>query len=322
MNSKEKYRNFCLEEKSIQIFLKDWWLDAVCGFDNWDVILAENKNNEIIAALPYQLFRKFGIKYIKQPRLTARMGIWVSYPKGQKYYSRLSYEKEVFNDLLNRLPKVDYFILPFHYNITNWLPFYWRGYQQTTCYSYVIEDISDLNFVFNNFHRSKREYIKRAEKNIKIKFDLPYQDFYEHRRKILSKQNAVISYSKELVKSIFEACYSRNAGKTIYAIDEKGNMHGAIFVIWDENTAYWLLDTLDPVYTASGASSLLIKEAIKYVHGKTQKFDFEGSMIESVEHSFRQYGGVQKPYFVISKINSRLLSLFPQFIKIGKKIIK
>ena len=76
MNSKEKYRTFCLKNKSVPIFHKDWWLDAVCGVDNWDVILAENKNNEIIAVLPFCIQKKI-FKYIKQPIYTHHLGIWI-----------------------------------------------------------------------------------------------------------------------------------------------------------------------------------------------------------------------------------------------------
>lgn len=317
MNPKDRYRNLCLEKQSIPIFHKDWWLDAVYGAKNWDVILSENKNNEIIAALPYCV-KKLFFSYIKQPRQTPQLGIWIIYPKNQKYLKRLEYEEEIFTDLMNRLPKADYFVMPFQYNITNWLPFYWQGYKQTTCYSYVIEDISNLDLVFSNFDSSKKRNIRKAENNITIKFDLSYHDFYENHQLTLSKQNAVISYSKEFFQNIYEACYARNAGKTIYAIDENGKLHGALFIVWDENSAYHLIYTLDPDYRNSGASSLLVKEAIKYVHGKTKQYDFEGSMIAGVEHSYRRFGTVQKPYFVISKVNSRLLSFFPQFVTKAK----
>jgi len=36
---KELYREFCKVEDNIPIFSKDWWMDAVCGEDKWDVIL-------------------------------------------------------------------------------------------------------------------------------------------------------------------------------------------------------------------------------------------------------------------------------------------
>lgn len=41
---KDEYREFCLNEKNIPIFSKDWWLDSVCGTDNWDVALVKKIN--------------------------------------------------------------------------------------------------------------------------------------------------------------------------------------------------------------------------------------------------------------------------------------
>ena len=42
-------------------------------------------------------------------------------------------------------------------------------------------------------------------------------------------------------------------------------------------------------------------------HHDISYFDFEGSMIEPVERSFRQFGAKQTPYFSVSKTPSRLL---------------
>ena len=54
MTKKEKYQELCKYEKSIPIFSKDWWMDAVCGEDNWDVLLVEGggANCSFITLLP------------------------------------------------------------------------------------------------------------------------------------------------------------------------------------------------------------------------------------------------------------------------------
>src|SRR5690554_1433257 len=152
MISKGKYRNLCEVEHSIPIFSKDWWMDAVCGKENWDVLLVE-KNNEIIAALPYYLRKKYIYSYISQPKLTQTNGLWIKYPNNQKYSTKLAYEKKVMGEIINQLESlgVDYYSQHFHHSITNWLPFYWSGYQQTTRYTYVIEQTDNIDLVFNGF---------------------------------------------------------------------------------------------------------------------------------------------------------------------------
>ncbi|WP_346355414.1 GNAT family N-acetyltransferase [Azotosporobacter soli] len=300
---KDKYRMLCEKNPSIPIFSQSWWLDAVCGMEGWEVLLVE-KGGEVVASWPYNVRKKYGMQWVYMPTLTQTLGIWLKYPDGQKYAKRLPYEKELIDELINRFPSVDFFWQQFHYSITNWLPFYWRGYKQTTKYTYVIDDLSDLEAVFANFEHAKRKNIKRAESLVSVKFDLGADAFYENHKMTLAKQGETISYSREVFERMYQACYQNNAGKTIYAVDADNHLHAALFIIWDSNSAYNLISTIDSEYRNSGAASLLVREAIRFVSDKTAKFDFEGSMIEGVENSFRQFGAVQRPYFAISK-NSR-----------------
>jgi len=214
--------------------------------------------------------------------------------------------------------KIGYYNQNFHYSISNWLPFYWKGFRQTTRYTYVIEDISDIENVFKNFDYSKKKNINKARKTVRIKYDLSAQEFYEHHKMTLNKQNQKISYSQNIFYELYRSVYERGCGKTIYAIDDNEIIHAALFVVWDNKSAYDLISTIDPDYRNSGASSLLIYEIINFLRDKVRKFDFEGSMIESVENSFRKFGAIQKAYFNINKSFSftfKLINSIKYFIE-------
>lgn len=302
MTNKELYRNLCNIETSIPIFSRDWWMDAVCGEENWNVILGV-KGGQVVAALPYYFIKnKKGI-VIDQPMLTQTNGIWIKYPKDQKFSARLAYEKQIINEIIDDIEKLNIcsYNQNFKYNFTNWLPFYWRNFEQTTRYSYVINDLTDIKKIFDNFDCTKRQNIKKAEKIVKVKYDLGCNMFYENHKMTLKQQDEIISYPYKLFERIYNACYKRNQGKVFYAIDELNNIHGALFIVWDENSAYTLINTIDPKYRYSGAASLLVYEAIKYVSDYTKVFDFEGSMIENVESSYRKFSNEQKQYFNIRK---------------------
>ena len=315
MKNKEKYRRFCNKEKTIPIFSKDWWMDAVCGENNWDVLLIE-KGGQIVASLPYFLRKRGKRRYITQPPLTKTNGIWIKYPPNQKYCKKLTYEKKVMTEIINQLDKLnlDYYNQNFHYSITNWLPFYWKGFKQTTRYTYVIEDLENLDKVFRSFSHSKRKNIRKAKNITKIKTDLPAKDFYENHMLTLEKQNDKISYSFNIFENIYNSVYSHNSGKIFYAIDDRNNIHAALLIIWDDIQAHDLISTIDPDFRNSGAASLVVKESIKYISKRTKKFDFEGSMIEGVENSFRKFGAIQKPYFNISK-NYKKENIFKIIVK-------
>ncbi|HUS86923.1 MAG TPA: GNAT family N-acetyltransferase [Bacteroidales bacterium] len=309
---KELYFEFCNSETGIPVYSKPWWLDAVCGEENWDVLLY-HEADELIASMPYYLTRKLFSKVIKMPILTQALGIYIKYPVNLSSNNKLSLEKKIYSYFISILPKVGAQFHNFHYSATNWLPFFWNGYRQTTRYTYVIEDISDAGKVFDNFSHAKQKNIRKSEKLLDVKFDLSPKDFYNLHHYTLKQHRSRIVYSFETFKRLYESAYTNNAGRTIYAVDDDKVIHSAIFCVWDDNSAYDLISTIDKDYRNSGSASLLVWELIKLLSNKVNKFDFEGSMDESVEKSFRQFGAIQYPYFRVYRIDNPVLKLAYQF---------
>ena len=75
-------------------------------------------------------------------------------------------------------------------------------------------------------------------------------------------------------------------------------------MVWDDYTAYYLIGGADPELRNSGASSLLLWEAIQFAAQVSRTFDFEGSMLKPVERFFRAFGAIQQPYMQVKKYNS------------------
>ena len=300
MTDKEKYRNYCGTETSIPIFSKDWWLDAVCTEGDWEVAIIED-NGKIIASLPYYIKSKFGIKAITMPKLTQTAGIRIKYPQEQKTESRLVYEKEIINKLIDKLPEVPIFRQNFHYSFTNWQPLCWRGFSQTTCYTYVIDDLSDLEAVFNNFNKITKKYIRKAEKIVQVSSDGSIEDFCEMNKKVFERQGISYPYSLDFLKRIDEACAKNNSRKIFFAKDETGKIYSVIYIIWDEESVYLLMSGSEPELRNYNCKTLLIWEAIKYASSLKKKFDFDGSMAERIVQYNRQFGPVPKPYHYIFK---------------------
>jgi hypothetical protein len=298
INSKEKHFDTVYPGP---IFSQPWWLDAVAP-GRWGQVIIE-KGGELFARMPYVLSKKRGRTDITMPQLTQTLGPWLR-PYPGKEAKRLSEEKQLMTELIDQLPQFSYFSQNLHYSTTNWLPFYWKGFQQTTRYTYVLEDLTDLDAVFSSFTRAKRKNMRKAAKLVTVKQDLPAKEFYDNHVLTLAKQGEEIVYSFDLFQRIHQASYVRQAGKTFYCVDDDDNLHSAIFVIWDIDSAYYLISSIDPDFRNSGSATLLIWEALQYLADKTQKFDFEGSMIEGVENSFRSFGAQQVPYFQVTKINA------------------
>ena len=304
--NKDKYRILCTEEPSIPIFSKDWWLDTTAGED-WDVVLVE-KGGKYVASLPFVVRNRFGMTALTSPPLTQTLGPWVSL-SATNYTKKLAQEKDLIQELYNKLPPHIEYNQNWHYQRTNWLPLYWLDYDQTTRYTFRIGELSDLDQVWNDFQGNIRREIRKAKnkEGIIIRTDLSIDDFLELNKKVFIRQDMTSPYSWDLVKDIYHAANKNNAGKIFIAVDNEGRHHAGALIIWDENSAYYLLGGGDPELRNSGATSLCMWEAIQFTATVTKSFDFEGSMIEPIERFFRAFGARQTPYFNISKTSSRLL---------------
>lgn len=306
MTPKDRYRKLCEDEPTIPIFSLDWWLDAVCG-DAWDVCLVE-KGGQIVASMPYHIKRRWGFTFITQPTLTQTLGPWLR-PSDAKYSNRLALEKERLTGLVDDLPRFDYFSQNWHYANKNWLPLYWRGFQQTTRYTYVIDGLVDLSRVYSEFTSSYRNKIRKASRVVQIVDDLGLSVFFDINRLTFERQGLKIPYSFDFLQKTDNILRHRGKRKILFAKDENGIVHSALYLIWDRQSSYVHMVGEDPAFRSSGAGILLIWEAIRFTSEVLglDKFDFEGSMIEGVERVRRDCGGKQIPYFSISKAPSRSL---------------
>jgi len=307
--SKTLYRELCANEDLIPLFSKDWWLDAVVGIDRWDVALVF-RDGKIIASMPYIIKNRFGLQLCTLPELTQYLGPWIK-PSQAKYAKMLGQQKDIMTDLIEQLPRFDYFLQNWDYKQTNWLPFYWKGFQQTTNYTYVIDDMSSLDVVWSNFQEKIRTDIKKSTNRYNLTFlDNPsIDDFIRLNKKVYERKNIKSPHSEQTFINLDKACAPRNARKIFIAVDEDGRPHAGVYIVWDKNSAYYLLSGSDPELRNSGATSLCLWEAIRFASTVTKEFNFEGSMIEPVERFVRGFGAKQKLVFNISKTTSLLLRL-------------
>ena len=306
MKNKSIYREFCKNEITIPIFSQDWWLDLVSN-NEWDVCLVD-KDQEILAAMPYVIKKSYGFNFITMPSLTQNLGPWLK-KSHSKYSKKLSQEKDLMYALIDQLPKYDYFLQNWHHNSANWLPFHWRGFEASTRYTYVIENLSDIDNVWNNMQENIKYDIRKANNKVglKVRSDLPIDDFIDLNQMTFDRQKIAMPYSRNFIRNLIKDTKRRNQCKWFVGQDKHGKNHAGVLIVWDSESAYYLMGGGNPDLRISGATSLCMWEAIKFASTLTNKFDFEGSMIESIERFFRGFGSVQKPYFQVTQKPSKIL---------------
>ena len=275
------------------IFQEPWWLDAVApnAWQSLEVV----EGGQIVARMPIVLYRKLGFRVIRQPPLTQVLGPWIR-PSCASAPRRLAREKKLLNELVDQLPRWDYFEADFHRGITNWLPFYWRGFQQTTRYTYLLEDIADLEKVWRQLQENVRRNIRKARKTLHVRTDLSLDCLLDVVETTFVRQGQGLPFSRKVMHRIDAACSLRGARRMFFAEDAQGRLHAALYLVMDTGSAYYLLGGADPELRESGAQNLLLWEAIRCASEMRLIFDFEGSMLEPVERVFRAFGARQVPY--------------------------
>jgi hypothetical protein len=290
-------RTYCL-------FQEPWWLDAVAP-GQWQAVEIR-RGDHVAARWPYVVRREYGMTFLTMPAYTQVLGPWVA-PSEGKYVTRLTREKELLADVIDALPRFDGLSQCFHYNLQNWLPFYWRGWSQTTRYTYVLENLRDEDRLWSGMRDNIRREIRKARRRLEVRDDLGIGPVLKVQALSYRRQGRPLRNDPALIDRIAAACRGRNAGRSFAAVDASGRVHAALYLVWDDRSAYYLMGGGEPELRTSGAHSLVMWEAIRFAAAVSGRFDFEGSMNESIERFFRSFGAVQKPYHKLAKANNLLV---------------
>jgi hypothetical protein len=233
--------------------------------------------------------------------LTPHLGVLLAPPSRPTYTGRLTAEIEATAELLKGLPPFSRFEMAFHHRFTNGLPFQWAGFGQTTTYTYVIPSLADLAAVYANFDSSKRRQLKQAARAVTIHQEMSAAEFYHHHAAALAQEGQHPPYRFQRFDRLFAACRQNHAGKAFCAVDPAQRVHAAIFVVYDRTSGHCLLNSTDRDFRDSGATALLVKQALTFLHDKTAGFLFEGCNLRCLESSHRRFGGLQVPRLIIRR---------------------
>jgi hypothetical protein len=316
LQSKFIYHQLCDSHPEIPLFLQAWWMETICLGKDWDVILIRNNSGDIVAFMPYLLVKKWGLKMVLQPLLSQTNGVWIFFKGNESDNEKTILNKMVADTLekeLKRL-KLVWFFQYFHpqSSIPNILKK--RGFVISSRQTFVIPDISDEKKLLNSFSSAKQRQIRKAiRNNLRVDFTISPEDFVSFHTACLKQRGETNFHTSEVEISLCREAINRSQGAIIRVLDTENNLHSALFFVWDASTAYYLIPAIDSNYRSSGASTLMVWEAIKMVKNKVKRFDFEGSMDENIARSYKQFGTERVEYAKVERVNSFLIRLLKIF---------
>jgi len=307
-----KWNVFVDESPEGCIFNKTWYLEAAGA--HFRILAAHDVTGDIVGGIVLP----FGVdgKIAMMPAFTQTLGVLLApFPTG-KYVRRLSRESDITAALADNIPDCKYFDCYFHYNFTNWLPFHWQGYHQTTRYTYVLDYAGGIEAVKKGMSQTLRNTIRKAEKSgFTARTDLNPEDGFALVRSTLEQRSPNSALPLERYVKLNDALQERRAATFFGAFDKDGALQAVSYIVHDSRAAYYLLAGRNVEEEHSPAGAFVLWEAIKYFADKAGRFDFEGSMIQGVERFFRSFGGRQMPYFNISKTTGKFRRLVENFRK-------
>ena len=306
MSAKARYHDFCRTAPDVPVFAQPWYLEACAESGIWDVVLAEEKG-QIVAALPFFYKQKGLFRYVTMPPFVKWLGPYLL----PEFRGQLPKEHKLMQELIAQLPALAAFKQNFYPTVTNWLPFYWENYRQTTYYTYRLHQLRDLARVEAGLGTGIRRDIRLARQQVHVVHDLSLAELYRVNMLSFARQKLAPPYSFVQLRRLDAALESAGHRQLFFAVDAQDRVHSVAYLIWDATTAYFLLAGDDPALRASGAGVLLAWECIRYASEVLglDCFDFEGSMLPGVERIRVRFGAMQTPYFYVWKHNSRLFEL-------------
>lgn len=306
---RDLYRQAANQSPHTPLWQSPWWLD-ITAEGRWDAVCVIS-GGEVVAALPYVSKQRYGLSLWGQPPLTQSLGPWLAQIDDAKYERRLSREHALLTDLVSAIPKGTAYMQSWQPARSNWLPFHWAGFGQTTRYTYRIELAGKAESqLWEGLSKGTRWEVRKAtnrhgiyvtqEDDVGVLLDL--------NEAVFARQGMSLPYSRDFVSRMHGVAQSRAASSLWVARGSGARALAVAYVVRDGQTAYYIIGGADPELRNTGAQNLVVWEAIRNEIGKSQVFDFEGSMIRGIERSFRSYGAVQVPYFAVRGAHSRWLS--------------
>lgn len=270
----------------------------------------------MIAAWPYFIKKKLGLKYLTMPPLCPHLGPIIQMDRLEMKQTKwLSLIGQRLPEMDRMLPSVVLSTINVAPDMTYLLPLHGRGYTLNVRYTYQIDLTRPTEEIWSGISDKQRNTIRKGEKIYRIVSCQDPGRCMPLLKEVYSKQGLGLPYNQKLFETLFHSIEENDAGWCLMASDQEGQSAAFVLVISDDRMAHCLITGRHS--DSQGAMSFLMWEMIKQCQSKGLRlFDFEGSMLPPVEKFFRSFGGEPVIYHQIQKTPNKWLKAM--FILAGK----
>jgi hypothetical protein len=282
------------------IFHERWWLDIATS-GRWGAATVMH-GDQVLGEMPYYLARKGMWRVSRLPPLTRTLGPVIK-PLGSDPGRELRHRLHVTSQLIEQLPHFDSFFQVFDHRMEDALAFALRGFTVSARYTFHISPDSTASEVWARMCSKTRNVIRSGAKNLTVMpIDAPsaFLRFYEGNLASRSRANA---YGTGIMRELVNAFVDRKAGHLLGAYGPCGRLAGAIGLVWDRHTMYYLLSSRDQ-RSPGGSISLLVWVAIQEAIDRKLTFDFDGFSGPTTFNFLNGFGGTLKQRLGVERLST------------------
>jgi hypothetical protein len=291
-----------LERTGHCVFDEPYWLDAVVP-GQWHAVEVR-RDGVVVGRLPYVIKRRYGFSAISTPLYSNWLSPWIR-PSGGKPTTELSHQHQVLEELEKGLPRVDRAYIAAAPEFTNLMALHWAGYKLSFGYTHRLDvGQREETSLWDGLRDTVRRQIRKAQKLTQVTTTRSVTDFSKVLIKTYERQGKDVTGAVPTLERIDAMMGPRNQRKIYFAEDQDGNVHAAVYVIFDERHVFYIAGGGDPAFRQSGGHSLAMWAAILDARDKAPIFDFVGSMVPGIEYFVRGFGATQTPRMMAEKYSA------------------
>ncbi len=248
---------------------------------NWDALVL----NDYQAVMPLPYKKKWNIKYLYQPFLTAQLGV-----TGQ------GLNQEMLHQFLNSIPG-KFKLWEFSLNYGNVFPV--PGYRLYERKNFVLNLFPAYPVLSEKYSESTRRNIKKSKQyGCLCRYDVHISEVIQLAR----QQNPTTSQRRfDNFSKLYGILEEKQQAKTYGIRSISGELLACSVFLFSHRRAYYILVGNHPNGRTLGASHALIDCFIMDHSGQELLLDFEGSDISSLSYFYRSFGAIEETYTAIKQ---------------------
>jgi len=295
---------FVRESPQGSLYVLHGYLTAVAP--DWQALILYDANGWK-AVWPLNLGRKWRFQTLFQPVFSQYGGIMFAPIQTQRRWKRLQQQRTLIRQLFKALPDIHFITIAVAPELEYLLPFHWEGYQIRTRYTYHLLLEEGAKKLYKACENDVRRRIRLAQEEgyyvAPAESVLPLETLIRENLDVGRDIMGISPPPFQALERLGTFLLESEQGRVLVGYDGEGNPAAAGLFGYYKGKWLYLVGAFGPGKEVHpGAAKMVIWEGIKQAaESGAQVFDFEGSMIEGVEASFRQFNAHPVPYLQLYK---------------------